>query len=52
VVRLNPQAKADVVLSGNGIVGLALMPTCRAILATNNTLYTVDWDVEGQALYG
>lgn len=52
VVRLNPQAKADVVLGGNGIVGLALMPTCRAIVATNNTLYTVDWDVEGQALYG
>ena len=48
----DPQAKADVVLGGNGIVGLALMPTCRAIVATNNTLYTVDWDVEGQALYG
>lgn len=52
VVRLDQTAKAEVVLSGNGIVGLALMPTCRAIVATTNALYTVDWDVEGQALYG
>jgi sugar lactone lactonase YvrE len=59
VVRITPEAKAEVVLSGQGLVGLALLPTHRAILATNpadaarvpnGALFTVDWDVEGLPL--
>ena len=38
------------VLSGSGLVGLALLPTRRAILTTTNALFTLDWDVEGLPL--
>jgi sugar lactone lactonase YvrE len=52
IVRLTPQAEAEVVLGGGNIVGLALLPTNRAMIATNNALYTLDWDVEGLPLNG
>jgi len=50
IVRLTPDSRAELVLSGNGLVGLALLPTRRAVLVTSNTLYTLDWDVEGLPL--
>jgi sugar lactone lactonase YvrE len=52
IIRLTPQAEAEVVLGGSNIVGMALLPTHRAMIATNNTLYTLDWDVEGLPLNG
>jgi sugar lactone lactonase YvrE len=60
IVRITPQAQAEVVLSGSGLVGLALLPSGRAILATStqvqNTatgaLFTLDWDVRGLPLIG
>jgi DNA-binding beta-propeller fold protein YncE len=52
VVRLTPQAEAEVVLGGSNIVGLALLPTHRAVVATNSALFTLDWDVEGFPLNG
>ena len=52
IVRLTPQAEAEVVLGGSNIVGLALLPSHRAMIATNNALYTLDWDVEGLPLNG
>jgi sugar lactone lactonase YvrE len=52
IVRLTPQAQAEVVLSGSNIVGLALLPTRRAMITTNSALYSVDWDVAGLALNG
>jgi len=52
VVRISPDGQAALVLSGSGIVGIALLPSRRAVLATNNVLYTLDWDVEGMPLYG
>jgi hypothetical protein len=52
VVRITPQAQADVVLSGSGLVGLALQPSGRAILATTGALFTLDWDVRGLPLTG
>lgn len=52
IVRLTPQADAEVVIGGTNIVGLALLPTHRAILATNSALFTLDWDVEGLPLNG
>jgi sugar lactone lactonase YvrE len=52
LVRITPDANASLVLSGSGIVGVALLPSRRAILATNNVIYTLDWDVEGMPLYG
>ena len=50
VVRITPQGKAEVVLSGSGLVGLALLPSRRAYLATGSILYSIDWDVEGVPL--
>jgi sugar lactone lactonase YvrE len=52
IIRITPQAHADVVLSGSGLVGMALQPSGRAILATTNALFTLDWDVRGLALLG
>jgi sugar lactone lactonase YvrE len=51
IVRITPQAEAELVLSGTNIVGLALLPSHRALITTNNALYTLDWDVEGIPLY-
>src|SRR5579864_2045429 len=52
IVRLSPQAVPEIVLSGANIVGLALLPTHRAMITTTNALYTLDWDVEGLPLNG
>ncbi len=47
IVRISPDGQAELVISGSGLVGLALLPGHRAILATTNTLYSLDWDVDG-----
>jgi hypothetical protein len=52
VVRLTPQAEPELVLSGANIVGMALLPTHRAMVATNSALFTLDWDIEGLPLNG
>jgi len=52
VVRVTPQAQAELVLGGANIVGLALLPSHRAVIATNNALFTLDWDVAGLPLNG
>ena len=52
IVRITPQGQADVVLSGSGLVGLALQPSGRAILTTNSALFHLDWDVRGFPLPG
>ncbi len=52
IVRLTPQAEPELVLSGSNIVGLALLPSRRAMITTNNALFTLDWDVEGLPLHG
>ena len=52
IVRISPQAEAELVLGGNNIVGLALLPSHRAMVVTNSALYSVDWDVEGMPLGG
>ncbi len=50
IVRVTPDAKAELVLSGIGVVGMALLPTRRAFLVTSGALFSLDWDVEGMAL--
>jgi hypothetical protein len=50
IVRVTPEQKAEVVLSGSGVVGLALLPTRRAVVATTNALFSLDWDVPGLPL--
>jgi hypothetical protein len=50
IARINPDGEASLVLSGMGLVGLALLPTRRAVLATNSALFSVDWNIEGLPL--
>lgn len=52
VVRIDQEGRGEVVLSGVGVVGLALLPTRRAVVATSNALYSLDWDIEGLPLPG
>jgi hypothetical protein len=50
IVQISVDGRAELVLGGSGIVGLALLPGHRAILATTNALFTVDWEMEGLPL--
>jgi sugar lactone lactonase YvrE len=52
IVRITPQSQAELALSGANIVGLALLPSHRAMITTNNALFTLDWDVAGLPLNG
>ncbi|HTT32373.1 MAG TPA: IPT/TIG domain-containing protein [Methylomirabilota bacterium] len=52
IVRITGDGHADIALSGSGLVGLALQPSGRAILATTGALFTLDWDVRGVPLHG
>ena len=52
IVRITPQGHAEHVLSGPALVGVALQPSGRAILAANNALFTLDWNVRGLPLLG
>jgi streptogramin lyase len=52
VVRITPQGHAEHVLSGQALVGMALLPSGRAILAANTALFTLDWNVRGLSLLG
>jgi len=52
IVRVSPQGHAEHVLSGPALVGLALLPSGRAILAANSALFTLDWNVRGLPLAG
>src|SRR6516165_10666545 len=52
IVRISPQGHAEHVLSGSALVGLALTPTGRAILAANSALFTLDGNIRGLPLLG
>jgi len=51
IVRITPQGAADLVLSGNNLVGIAFSPLGTAILATNEGVYDVNLGVEGLNLF-
>ena len=50
IVRLTPAAKADLVVSGHGIVGLAFTAHRSLVLATDNSLVELFLDIEGKPL--
>jgi sugar lactone lactonase YvrE len=50
VVRIYPDRRADLFLSGPGIVGLAFAPSRAMIVATTNALYRVDVGIKGRPL--
>lgn len=50
VVKITPEGKADLVVSGPGIVGLAFSPARSMIVATNNALFRIDSGIKGRPL--
>jgi sugar lactone lactonase YvrE len=49
IVSLTPDAHAELLLSGYGLVGLALQAR-RAFLASASSIYSIEWDVDGLPL--
>jgi sugar lactone lactonase YvrE len=50
VVRIDTERKAELFLSGPGIVGLAFTPARSLAVATTNALYRVDAGLKGRPL--
>jgi hypothetical protein len=47
VVRITPDKKVDLVVSGPGIVGLAFSPSRAMIVSTTNAIFRVDMGIRG-----
>ena len=50
IVKITPDAKASLEVSGQGLVGLAFAPGKSAILATNNAVHHMSWNIQGLPL--
>jgi len=50
IVKITPDAKAILQVSGQGLVGLAFAPGKSAILATNSAVHRISWNIQGLPL--
>jgi sugar lactone lactonase YvrE len=50
IVKITPQGKANLEVSGQGLVGLAFAPGKSAILATNGAVHHMSWNIQGMPL--
>ena len=50
IVKITPQGKASLEISGQGLVGLAFAPGNSAILATNSAVHRIACSVQGRPL--
>jgi sugar lactone lactonase YvrE len=50
IVRIYPDGRADLFVSGPGIVGLAFTPSRAMVVATTNAIYRVDVGIKGRPL--
>jgi hypothetical protein len=50
IVKITPDAKASLEVSGHGLVGLAFAPGKSAILATNGAVHHIAWNIQGSPL--
>jgi len=50
IVKITPQGKANLEVSGQGLVGLAFAPGKSAILATNSAVHHISWNIQGMPL--
>jgi sugar lactone lactonase YvrE len=50
IVKITPQAKANLEVSGHGLVGLAFALGKAAILATNHAVHHISWNIQGLPL--
>jgi sugar lactone lactonase YvrE len=51
LVRITPEGKAELVVAGYNLVGVAFSPLGTTVLATNEAVYDVDLGVEGLRLF-
>jgi len=52
IIRIGPERRADLFVSGPGIVGLAFTPSRAMVITTTNALYRVDVGIKGRSLVG
>ncbi len=50
IVKITPDRKASLVVSGHNLVGLAFAPGGSAVLATTSSVHHLSWGIEGRAL--
>jgi sugar lactone lactonase YvrE len=50
IVKITPDAKASLEVSGQGLVGLAFAPGRSVVLATTNAVHHLLWNIAGQRL--
>jgi sugar lactone lactonase YvrE len=50
IVRITPDRKASLAVSGHNLVGLAFAPGGYVVLATTSGLHHLSWDIEGRSL--
>ena len=50
IFRITPQGQAELAISGAGLVGLAFTRGAAAILASNQSVYHMNWSVPGKSL--
>jgi sugar lactone lactonase YvrE len=50
IVKLTPDAKANLEVAGHGLVGLAFAPGRSAILATTSAVHHLAWNIQGLPL--
>ncbi len=50
IVKITPQGKANLEVSGQGLVGLAFAPGKSAIFATNGAIHHISWNIQGLPL--
>ena len=50
ILRITPQGQCELAVSGVGLVGLVFTNGSAALLASNQTVYHLSWDVRGRLL--
>lgn len=47
IVKITPEGKASLQVSGQGLVGLAFAPGRSVVLATTNSVHHLSWNIQG-----
>ncbi len=50
VVRITQERRAELIVSGNNLVGLAFAPSRAVVLATTDAVHHLWWDIQGRPL--
>lgn len=50
IVKITPEKEATLAIAGHSLVGLAFTPTGRTIMVTTNSVFRLEWNVQGLSL--